>query len=164
MRTHYSGQLSAANIGEQVTLCGWVHRRRDLGHFIFIEMRDREGIVQVYFDADYQQAFQLANELRNEFCIQIVGQVRARPEGQANKEMATGEVEVLAQQLTIINRAAPLPLDFNQNNSEEQRLKYRYLDLRRPEVATRLDRKSTRLNSSHVSISYAVFCLKNKKK
>ncbi|MBC3218266.1 aspartate--tRNA ligase [Serratia fonticola] len=138
MRTEYCGQLNLAHVGQEVTLCGWVNRRRDLGGLIFIDMRDREGIVQVFFDPDQKAAFDKAFELRNEFCIQIVGTVRARPESQANKDMATGEVEVFAHALEIINRSEPLPLDSNQTNSEEARLKYRYLDLRRPEMADRL--------------------------
>ncbi|MBS0967288.1 aspartate--tRNA ligase [Chimaeribacter arupi] len=138
MRTEYCGQLNLSHVGQEVTLCGWVNRRRDLGGLIFIDMRDREGIVQVFFDPDHQAAFAQASELRNEFCIQITGTVRARPESQVNKEMATGGVEVFAHSLNIINRAEPLPLDSNQVNSEEQRLKYRYLDLRRPEMADRL--------------------------
>lgn len=138
MRTEYCGQLNLAHVGQEVTLCGWVNRRRDLGGLIFIDMRDREGIVQVFFDPDQKTAFDKAFELRNEFCIQIVGTVRARPESQINKEMATGEVEVFAHGLEIINRSEPLPLDSNQTNTEEARLKYRYLDLRRPEMADRL--------------------------
>ena len=137
MRTLYCGQLNVSHIGQQVTLSGWVNRRRDLGSLIFIDMRDREGIVQVFFDPDEQQAFELASELRNEFCIQVTGKVRARDERNKNAEMATGEVEVFATELTIINRSEPLPLDSNHVNSEEARLKYRYLDLRRPEVAAR---------------------------
>ncbi|MEI7288950.1 aspartate--tRNA ligase [Dickeya dadantii] len=138
MRTEYCGLLNSSHVGQEVTLCGWVNRRRDLGGLIFIDMRDREGLVQVFFDPDRQDAFTLASELRNEFCIQLTGVVRARPDNQVNKEMATGAVEVLATALTIINRAEPLPLDANQTNSEEARLKYRYLDLRRPEMAQRL--------------------------
>ncbi len=138
MRTEYCGQINLSHVGQQVTLCGWVNRRRDLGSLIFIDMRDREGIVQVFFDPDRQQAFELASELRNEFCIQVTGVVRARDERNKNPDMATGEVEVFATELTIINRAEPLPLDSNQVNSEEARLKYRYLDLRRPEMAQRL--------------------------
>lgn len=138
MRTHYCGSLNRSNIGQEVTLSGWVHRRRDLGGLIFIDMRDREGIVQVCFDPQYQDALSLAATLRNEFCIQIKGEVIARPDNQINKNMATGEVEVLAKALTVYNSSEPLPLDFNQNNTEEQRLKYRYLDLRRPEMAQRL--------------------------
>ncbi|ACS85947.1 aspartate--tRNA ligase [Musicola paradisiaca] len=138
MRTEYCGQLNLSHVGQEVTLCGWVNRRRDLGGLIFIDMRDREGLVQVFFDPDRQDAFTLASELRNEFCIQLTGTVRARPDSQINKDMATGEVEVFASALSIINRAEPLPLDSNQNNTEEARLKYRYLDLRRPEMAQRL--------------------------
>ncbi|EOY5051541.1 aspartate--tRNA ligase [Serratia marcescens] len=138
MRTEYCGQLKLSHVGQEVTLCGWVNRRRDLGGLIFIDMRDREGIVQVFFDPDEKVAFDKAYDLRNEFCIQIVGTVRARPDSQINKDMATGEVEVFAHALEIINRSEPLPLDSNQVNSEEARLKYRYLDLRRPEMAERL--------------------------
>lgn len=138
MRTEYCGQINLSHVGQQVTLCGWVNRRRDLGSLIFIDMRDREGIVQVFFDPDRQEAFNLASELRNEFCIQVTGVVRAREERNKNPDMATGEVEVFATALNIINRAEPLPLDFNQVNTEEARLKYRYLDLRRPEMAQRL--------------------------
>ncbi|MBW5822023.1 aspartate--tRNA ligase [Yersinia enterocolitica] len=138
MRTEYCGQLNLSHVGQEVTLCGWVNRRRDLGGLIFIDMRDREGIVQVFFDPDHKAAYEQASELRNEFCIQITGTVRARPDSQINKDMSTGEVEIFANTLNIINRSEPLPLDSNQTNSEEQRLKYRYLDLRRPEMADRL--------------------------
>nr|WP_314423261.1 aspartate--tRNA ligase [uncultured Erwinia sp.] len=138
MRTKYCGQINLSHVGQQVTLCGWVNRRRDLGSLIFIDMRDREGIVQVFFDPDRQDAFRQASELRNEFCIQITGTVRARDEKNKNSDMATGEIEVFATELTIINRSEPLPLDSNQVNSEEARLKYRYLDLRRPDMANRL--------------------------
>ena len=138
MRTLYCGQVNSSHVEQQVTLCGWVHRRRDLGGLIFIDMRDREGIVQVFFDPDRPEAFALASELRNEFCIQVTGMVRARPDSQVNKDMATGAVEVFAHGLEIINRSEPLPLDFNQTNTEEQRLRYRYLDLRRPEMAQAL--------------------------
>ncbi len=138
MRTDYCGQITLSHVGQQVTLCGWVNRRRDLGSLIFIDMRDREGIVQVFFDPDRQEAFRLASELRNEFCIQLTGTVRARDDKNKNSEMATGEVEIFATDLTIINRSEPLPLDSNHANTEEARLKYRYLDLRRPEMAQRL--------------------------
>ncbi|MBD2796740.1 aspartate--tRNA ligase [Xenorhabdus sp. 18] len=138
MRTNYCGQLNLTHEGQKVTLCGWVNRRRDLGGLIFIDMRDREGIVQVFFDPDQKEVFAQASELRNEFCIQITGIVRARPDHQINKDMATGEIEVFAESLMIFNRSEPLPLDSKQNNSEEQRLKYRYLDLRRSEMSQRL--------------------------
>jgi len=138
MRTHYCGDLNKSLIGKTVELCGWVNKRRDLGGLIFIDMRDRQGIVQVVIDPEMKEVFKLANTLRNEFCIKFTGEVHARPDSQVNKDMATGEVEVIASDLEIINKSAPLPLDFNQTNSEEQRLKYRYIDLRRPEMANRL--------------------------
>ena len=138
MRSHYCGLLTAQHVGQQVSLCGWVNRRRDLGGLIFLDLRDREGMVQVVCDPDLKDLFDVAYTLRNEFCIQIKGQVRARPDSQINKDMATGAVEVYASELIILNKAAPLPLDSNQNNSEEQRLKYRYLDLRRPMMTERL--------------------------
>ncbi len=137
MRTNYCGQLNIAHEGQKVTLSGWVNRRRDLGGLIFIDMRDREGIVQVFFDPDRKDIFEKASELRNEFCIQITGTVRARPDSQKNKDMATGEIEVFAEELNVFNKSEPLPLDSNQTNTEE-RLKYRYLDLRRPEMSDRL--------------------------
>lgn len=138
MRTNYCGQLNSAHVGQKVTLCGWVNRRRDLGGLIFIDMRDREGIVQVFFDPEQKEAFSQASELRNEFCIQVTGIVRARPDSQVNKNMATGEIELAAESLSIFNRSEPLPLDSNQTNTEERRLTYRYLDLRRPEMSDRL--------------------------
>ncbi|MDV5170569.1 aspartate--tRNA ligase [Photobacterium rosenbergii] len=138
MRTQYCGHLNKSIAGQTVELCGWVNRRRDLGGLIFIDMRDREGIVQVVVDPDMKDVFEIANQLRNEFCIRLTGEVRVRPESQVNKDMATGEVEILATGLEIINRSDVLPLDFNQKNTEEQRLKYRYLDLRRPEMSDRI--------------------------
>jgi aspartyl-tRNA synthetase len=138
MRTDYCGNINSSFIGQEVTLCGWVNRRRDLGGVIFIDLRDREGLVQVVYDPDLQDVFDTANSMRNEFCVQITGLVRARPQGQVNKDMSTGEIEILGKQLIILNKSAPLPLDFNQDNSEEQRLKYRYLDLRRPLMSDRL--------------------------
>ncbi|MBI6216354.1 aspartate--tRNA ligase [Proteus sp. DFP240708] len=142
MRTNYCGQLNSAHVGQKVTLCGWVNRRRDLGGLIFIDMRDREGIVQVFFDPEQKEAFSQASELRNEFCIQVTGTVRARPDSQVNKNMATGEIELAAESLSIFNRSEPLPLDSNQTNTEERRLTYRYLDLRRPEMSDRLKTRS----------------------
>ncbi|MEI8596045.1 aspartate--tRNA ligase [Photobacterium sp. Hal280] len=138
MRTQYCGHLNKSHAGQTVELCGWVNRRRDLGGLIFIDMRDREGIVQVVVDPDMKDIFEVANQLRNEFCIRLTGEVRQRPDSQVNKDMATGEVEVIAKGLEIINRSDVLPLDFNQKNTEEQRLKFRYLDLRRPEMSDRI--------------------------
>jgi len=138
MRSLYCGEVNESHIGQEVTLCGWVNRRRDLGAVIFLDLRDREGLVQVVYDPDLPEVLATANTLRNEFCVQLKGKVRARPEGQVNKEMKTGAIEVLGLELTILNKSAPLPLDSNQVNSEEQRLKYRYLDLRRVEMTERM--------------------------
>jgi aspartyl-tRNA synthetase len=138
MRTDYCGRIDKQYIGQTVILKGWVNKRRDLGGVIFIDLRDREGILQVVIDPDTEAAFTSASELRNEFCIEIKGLVRARPDSQVNKDMTTGEVELLGKEVVIINKAPALPLDWNQENSEEQRLKYRYLDLRRPLMTNRL--------------------------
>ena len=140
MRSLYCGEVNESHIGQEVTLCGWVNRRRDLGAVIFLDLRDREGLVQVVYDPDLPEVLSTANTLRNEFCVQLSGKVRARPEGQINKDMATGGIEILGLSLTILNKSAPLPLtlDDHQKNSEEQRLKYRYLDLRRPQMSERL--------------------------
>ncbi|MCF6458539.1 aspartate--tRNA ligase [Pseudoalteromonas sp. MMG024] len=138
MRSIYCGQVNKSNVEQTVELCGWINKRRDLGGLIFIDLRDREGLVQVVFDPDVEGLMDTANQLRNEFCVKVTGVVRARPESQINKDMATGEVEILGKGLEIINRSEPLPLDFNQQNSEEMRLKYRYLDLRRIEMSERI--------------------------
>ncbi|HHW7568502.1 TPA: aspartate--tRNA ligase [Mannheimia haemolytica] len=138
MRSHYCGALNRSHVGQAVTLSGWVHRVRNLGRFIFMQIRDREGIVQVFFDEKDEMLFKQASALRSEACVQIQGEVIARDESQINREMATGEIEVLVKNLVVYNNAEVLPLDFNQNNTEEQRLKYRYLDLRRPEMAEKL--------------------------
>lgn len=139
MRSIYCGQLNESHIGQTVTLCGWVNKRRDLGGLIFIDLRDREGIVQVEFDPDRKDAHETASDLRNEYCVELTGEVRARPSNQVNKDMKTGGVEVYATALTIINKSEPLPLDLNQaNNAEDLKLKYRYLDLRRPEMTEKL--------------------------
>ncbi|MEI6858897.1 MAG: aspartate--tRNA ligase [Shewanella sp.] len=138
MRTMYCGEVTETNIGQEIELVGWINKQRDLGGVTFLDLRDREGIVQVFFDGDTAEATAIAATVRNEFCVKIKGQVRARPEGQINKKMTTGGIEIRGLQLEILNRAQPSPLDSNQNNSEEQRLRYRYLDLRRPEMAERL--------------------------
>ena len=140
MRSHYCGDVNKSHVGQEVTLVGWVNRSRDLGGVVFLDLRDREGLIQVVYDPDLPEAFEVASTLRGEFCVQVKGLVRARPDSQVNSDMKTGEIEILGKDLTIINSAAPLPLsmDNHQNNSEEQRLKYRYLDLRRPEMAERL--------------------------
>ncbi len=140
MRTHYCGDIGAADIGETVELAGWVHHRRDHGGVIFLDVRDRSGIVQVVYDPDAAESFAVANQARNEYVLHIRGRVRPRPEGTINPEMKTGEVEVLGERLTVLNRSQPPPirLDEYSDAGEEVRLKYRFLDLRRPEMQERL--------------------------
>lgn len=142
MRSIYCGEVDLSRENQEVTLCGWVNRRRDLGGLIFIDLRDREGIVQVVFDPDEAAVHEQASVLRSEYCIQVTGKVKARPADQVNNKMKTGAVEVYATELKIFNKSAALPIDFNQDNSEEQRLRYRYLDLRRP-VMTEIFKKRT---------------------
>ena len=140
MRSHYCGELTAKNISEEVTLSGWVHRRRDHGGVIFLDLRDREGLTQVVFDPDRAESFALADSCRSEFVVQIKGLVRARPEGTVNPNMTTGEIEVLGHELEILNRAAtpPFQLDDHQTVGEDVRLKNRFIDLRRPEIQQKL--------------------------
>ncbi len=136
MRSHYCGQLNASHIGQEVELSGWTHRRRDHGGVIFIDLRDREGLVQLVYDPDLPDVFSIAEQVRNEFVLRVRGRVRARPEGTVNPDLPTGEVEVLGLELEILNPSdtPPFQLDEHENVSEEVRLRYRYVDLRRPEM------------------------------
>jgi aspartyl-tRNA synthetase len=140
MRSHYCGELNASNISQEITLCGWVHRRRDHGGVIFLDIRDREGITQVVFDPDRAESFALADSVRNEFVVKLKGLVRARPEGTTNANMRTGEIEVLGTELEILNAAQtpPFQLDEHQSVGEDVRLKHRFIDLRRPEVQAKM--------------------------
>ena len=138
MRSHYAGQVNDGLTGQEVTVAGWVHRRRDHGGVIFVDLRDREGLLQIVFDPDNAQLFNDAERLRGEFVIQVRGLVRARPEGTANANLASGKVELLARSLTVLNRSEPLPFQLDEQVSEEVRLRYRYIDLRRPEMADRM--------------------------
>ncbi len=140
MRSHYCGALRTKHIGETVTLCGWVDRRRDHGGVIFLDLRDREGIVQVVFDPDTDEHFQRADRVRPEYVLCITGRVRARGEGTVNPAMATGEIEVLGKELEILNSAATPPFQMDEYTAvgEEVRLQYRYMDLRRQEMQQRL--------------------------
>ncbi|MDP1864167.1 MAG: aspartate--tRNA ligase [Thiobacillus sp.] len=132
MRTHYCGAVSAADIGNTVTLCGWAHRRRDHGGVIFIDLRDREGMMQVVIDPDTPEAFKLAEEVRSEFVLKIEGLVRARPAGTENSNMSTGMVEMLTKKLEVLNPSLTPPFQIDDDNINENiRLQYRYLDLRR---------------------------------
>ena len=191
MRTTYCGLVSETLMGQTVTLMGWAHRRRDHGGVIFIDLRDREGLVQIVCDPDRAESFATAEGVRNEFCLQVIGVVRARPPGTENSGLVSGKIEVLCHALEVLNPSVtpPFPLD-DENLSETVRLTHRVLDLRRPEMQKNLrlryrvaievrkfhlniierlwkelkarwikpedyaspqtDRKSTRLNSSHV--------------
>jgi aspartyl-tRNA synthetase len=132
MRTHYCGELSAALVDRTVTLCGWAHRRRDHGGVIFIDLRDREGLAQVVCHPDRAAAFQAAERVRNEFVLRVTGKVRRRPEGMVNPELRSGEIEVLAHEVEILNPSAPLPFQLDDDNlSENTRLTHRVVDLRR---------------------------------
>jgi aspartyl-tRNA synthetase len=138
MRSHYCGQVNEKLVGQEVTVAGWVHRRRDHGGVIFVDLRDREGLLQVVFDPDDQSQFSEAEKLRNEFVVQVRGLVRERPAGTANANLASGKVELLARELVTLNRSEPLPFQLDEHVSEEVRLKYRYIDLRREEMSKRL--------------------------
>ena len=134
MRSHYCGQVEQSLIGEDVSVCGWVHRRRDHGGVIFVDLRDREGLLQVVFDPDRAEIFAEAERIRGEFVLAVKGRVRERPEGTINPNMATGHVEVLAYELEVLNRSETPPFHHDEQANEELRLKYRYLDLRREEM------------------------------
>ena len=153
MRTHYCGEVTKSNVEQEVAVCGWVHRRRDHGGVIFLDVRDRSGIVQVVYDPDTQDSFETADRVRNEFVLRAKGRVRARPEGTVNSDMQTGEVEVLGKELEILNAAAtpPFQLDEYSEAGEDVRLKYRYMDLRRPEMQEKL-RLRARITSAIRSI------------
>lgn len=138
MRSHYCGQVNESLIGQEVGVAGWVHRRRDHGGVIFVDLRDREGLLQIVFDPDAKNVFADAERLRSEFCVRIKGLVRARPAGTANATLASGQVELLARELEILNRSETPPFHHDEATNEELRLKYRYLDLRRDVMQKRL--------------------------
>jgi len=144
MRSHYCGDLRASHDGETVRLCGWVHRRRDHGGVIFLDVRDRTGLVQVVFDPDTEDAFALADKVRGEYVLQLEGRVRLRDEAVRNPRMSTGDIEVLGKSVTILNEAQTPPFELDEYSAagEEVRLKYRYLDLRRPEALQRFQFRS----------------------
>ena len=143
MRTHFCGTVTETLVGEGVTLCGWVHRRRDHGGVIFIDLRDRSGLVQVVYDPDTEEAFATAEQVRPEYVLRVIGRVRERPSGTVNPEMATGAVEVLGHRLDILNPARTPPFQLDEHDvGEETRLRYRYVDLRRPEMFARLETRA----------------------
>lgn len=139
MRTNYCGLTTEALLGQTVTLCGWVHRRRDHGGIIFIDMRDREGLVQVVCDPDRPEVFKIAESIRNEYCIQVTGTVRERPAGTANDNLASGKVEVFCEKLEVLNPSVTPPFQLDDEHlSETTRLTHRVLDLRRPQMQNNL--------------------------
>ncbi len=145
MRTNYCGEVTESLIDQEVTVCGWVHRRRDHGGVIFIDLRDREGLLQVVYDPDIEDAFATAESVRNEYVLQVKGLVRYRPEGTKNDKLATGQIEILGKELTILNAAEtpPFMLDVADDEvAEDIRLKYRYIDLRREPMQKRLKMRS----------------------
>ncbi|SDW93713.1 aspartate--tRNA ligase [Thiocapsa roseopersicina] len=145
MRTQYCGELNSRHEGQEVVLCGWVHRRRDHGGVIFIDLRDREGLVQIVFDPDRPEIFARAEQARSEYVLKVTGRVRARPAGTVNPDLPTGEIEVLGLDLEILNVSETPPIQLDEHGadaSEELRLRYRYLDLRRPEMQARLRTRS----------------------
>ena len=137
MRTKYCGELKLSDVNKKVILCGWVNKIRIFSNIIFIDMRDQEGIIQIYFDSK-KIFFKDALQLKNEFCIQVKGIVREREKKNKNPDLYTGDIEILALELIIINSADILPLDYKNKNTEELRLKYRYLDLRRSDMITKI--------------------------
>ncbi|MDK2797214.1 MAG: aspartyl-tRNA synthetase [Tepidiphilus sp.] len=139
MRTHYCGQINTEHLDQTVTLCGWVHRRRDHGGVIFLDLRDREGLVQIVCDPDSPETFRTAESLRNEYVVRVTGTVRRRPAGTENPNLPTGEIEVLCRELEVLNAAAPLPFQLDETNlSETVRLTHRVIDLRRPAMQANL--------------------------
>lgn len=143
MRTHYCGAIKESLIDQEVTICGWVNRRRDHGGIIFVDLRDREGLVQVVFDPDIPDVFAAAERVRNEYVLRVRGKVRVRPEGTENPDLPTGAVEVLASELEVLNHSEPSPFQIDDDEvHEETRLRYRYLDLRRPHMLQRLKLRS----------------------
>ena len=143
MRSHYCGIIDAGFIDQEVTLCGWVHRRRDHGGVIFIDLRDREGLVQIVIDPDTAEIFAIAEQVRNEFVLKVTGRVRSRPAGTTNDELPTGQIEVLAKDLVVLNAAETPPFQLDDEDvQEETRMRYRYVDLRRPEMQQRMRLRS----------------------
>jgi len=138
MRSHYCGQVNEQLLGREVTVAGWVHRRRDHGGVIFVDLRDREGLLQIVFHPDAAAVFLEAERLRNEFVVSVTGTVRERPAGTVNAHLASGKVELIAREIQLLNRSEPLPFQLDEQVGEEVRLRYRYLDLRREVMSQRL--------------------------
>ena len=144
MKSHYCGEITSSNLKEEVTICGWIHRRRDHGGVIFLDVRDIKGICQAVVNPDNEESFKSAESIRNEFVVQITGKVRKRLEGTVNKTMHTGEIEIEVNIINILSKAnTPVfPIDEYQEVNEDVRLKNRVLDLRRPEMNERIITRS----------------------
>jgi len=138
MRTDYCGEVNVTDVGETITVAGWVHRRRDHGGIIFVDLRDTSGLLQLVFDPEHQDLFSEAEKLRGEYVLSVTGTIRKRPEGTINPELPTGEIELLVLSLVVLNTSATPPFHHNEYANEDVRLKYRYLDLRRNEMADNL--------------------------
>ncbi len=139
MRSHYCGEVTEELLDQEVTLCGWVNRRRDHGGVIFIDLRDREGLVQVVFDPDRAEIFELAEHIRNEYVLRLTGRVRLRPEGTGNPDLTTGKIEILGLELEVLNASETPPFQLDENDvNDDLRLRYRYIDLRRDEMQQRM--------------------------
>ncbi len=138
MRTHYCGEVNEGLVGQEVSVAGWVHRRRDHGGVIFVDLRDRDGLLQVVFDPDTKDVFAEAERVRGEWVLKVTGLVRPRPAGTANANLASGQVELLAKGLVVLNKSEPIPFQLDEEVKEETRLKYRYIDLRRDVMQKRL--------------------------
>jgi aspartyl-tRNA synthetase len=152
MRSLYCGEPNETHLDQEVTLCGWVHRRRDHGGVIFVDLRDHKGLVQIVFDPDREAVFATAERVRNEFVLKVTGRVRSRPEGTINADMPTGQIEVLGLELEVLNAAETPPFQLDdQDVNEELRLRYRYIDLRRPEMQEKL---RLRARVTHAMRSY----------
>ena len=143
MRTHYCGELNSSHIDQEIELCGWVHRRRDHGGVIFLDLRDRTGLAQIVFDPDRAEPFSIADLIRNEFVIKITGKVRNRPEGTINTDLTTGEIEVLGYSIEVLNKSKTPPIQIDDEHVHDDiKLRYRYIDLRRPLMQKNLQLRS----------------------
>ncbi|VAW62609.1 Aspartyl-tRNA synthetase @ Aspartyl-tRNA(Asn) synthetase, partial [hydrothermal vent metagenome] len=143
MRSHYCGQVDESLVDQEIELCGWVNRRRDHGGVIFVDLRDREGLIQVVFDPDKPEMFALAERIRNEFVLKVKGRVRLRDEAAINANIKTGKIEVLGLELEVINASETPPFQLDDEGvHEDNRLKYRYIDLRRDEMQQRMRMRS----------------------
>ncbi len=149
MRSHYCGELNASNIDQKVSLCGWVHNRRDHGGVIFVDLRDRDGLTQIVFNPDDAESFAIAERVRSEFVLRVEGLVRRRPEGTENPGLPTGEIEVVNENVTILaaSEVPAIPVEDETEASEDNRLRFRYLDLRRSPMQQRLQKRSELTNA-----------------